>query len=635
MAFISLFMSVGGACYRLLFIRLFLLSLAAAAAFSQNTGVITTLAGTTPANGSPVRGFSGDGGPALAAELALANLSAPCYPGILYEQLSHLKLDSAGNLYFADSENQRIRRIGTDGRITTVAGGERANVACGQTPAAGALGDNGPALQARFYNPSDIAIGPGGVFAVADQQANRVREISSTGVVTTISGSGQHNFFAPQIPATSSPMDWPTAVNYSPSGVLHVAEIHSGRIARFVNRQLVVVVGTGLPGFSGDGGDATRAQLNNPSGFAFDAAGNLYIADQLNHRIRRVSAGGTITTIAGNGTPGFGGDGGPATAAQLRLPTDVAVDASGNIYIADLGNHRIRRVAPDGGISTVAGNGVSARGPDGIAATQSSLAFPCSVEVDGQGDLYIMDWQNYLIRKVSFRGGPAIASDGVVNGASFLPPPVPLAPGSIVSIFGSNLATELRTATGASLPAEIDGVSASINGRAMPLYFVSPGQINAQLPFGLDAGAAAVTVTTARGASAAQQARIGPAAAGIFQLAQNRAAALNQDGSLNTGANAAARGSVLVLYLTGQGALDSPIAAGEAAPSDRLIRATLPASARIGGVNAQVLFLGLAPGFIGLAQANILVPDNAPTGDQPVELNIGGQTSNSPLVTIR
>src|SRR6185503_12792830 len=151
--------------------------------------------------------------------------------------------------------------------------------------------------------------------------------------------------------------------------------------------------GTGFPGFDGDNKPATRAQLRSPAGIAFDSLGNLYIADQGNHRVRKVTPDGNLTTIAGS-RAGFAGDGGLATAALLDRPADVKVDSRANVYIADMNNHRVRRIDASGVITTVAGDGLPLRGPDGVPAIESSLSSPTGLAIDASDNVFVIDWQN-------------------------------------------------------------------------------------------------------------------------------------------------------------------------------------------------------------------------------------------------
>lgn len=608
-----------------------IVSLVSLALFGQS-GVITTIAGTQ-------RGFGGDDGAATRAQISLANVVNECDPA-RYEEQSHISVDRAGNIILADGNNNRVRRIALDGTITTIAGsGQRPSTdRCSPLGGGAGAGDGGQARAARLYGPSQAILLDNGNLLICDQKNNRIRQVTPQGVISTVVGSNLHSFYAPNIPATLTPLDWPSTIAVDREGRIYFAELHSHRVARITAEgRTQTVAGTGLPGFGVDGPDATRAALGTPTFLLFDRDGNLLVTEQGNHRVRRIRPSGAIETVAGVGAPGYDGDGGKAVEARLNQPNGLALDARGNLYIADMGNHRVRRVAPDGVITTVAGNGQIGRGAEGIPATQSPLNFPSSVAVDANGDLLIVDWQNYVIRKVSFGARPAISPGGVVNAASFLPAPVPLAPGALISIFGVNFAGGLSQASELPLPTEMGGASVAVNGVKMPLVFVSPGQINAQLPYDLREGAATVRVTTAEGSSADESVNIGAAAPGIFTIAgTQRAVAVNQDFSLNTAENPEARGRVITVYLTGIGVLDGELAAGQAAPSTRLFRAALDSSATIAGRETPLLFLGLTPGFVGLAQANIQLPADLPVGNAlELVISVNRQRSNTALVAVR
>jgi uncharacterized protein (TIGR03437 family) len=602
------------------------LLLAISVASADSDGVIATLAGVTRVNSAPERGYAGDDGPARKALLALADLQNECDPN-RFEQISHIALDPSGALYVADTANQRIRRIASSGIITTFAGiGERLPVdsrTC--VPTVSAIGDGASAALARLFHPTGIAWHPNGALILADQGNNRIRQISSSGIITTIAGNGLHAFYAPQIPATSSGLDWPTAVAVDAAGVIYFSELHSGRVARIgPDGRLATVAGSGIPGFNGDAGPATNIRLSNPTGIALDSNGALYIADQGNHRIRKVTPDGSLTTIAG-GAAGFAGDGGAATAARLDRPADVKLDGCGNLFVADMNNHRVRRIDPSGVITTVAGDGVPLRGSDGVPAGTSSLSLPSGLVVDSAGDVFVVDWGNYLVRRITFRALPVITSNGVLNSASLAPGPI--SPGSLFSIFGSNLATSSID----------DSVSVRVNGVLAPPTYISPGQINAQLPYATPAGEISFEVSTPAGSSPPEYASVANAAIGIFVYSGTaRAICLNQDNSLNGAANPEARGRVLTVFLTGIGRVTPEIASGESAPLDRLHKAVASASATLGGIDAQIQFLGLTPGFVGLAQANVLIPDAvSPGAEVPLVLRTGDQSSNATVVSIR
>jgi len=335
------------------------------------TGAITTVAG----NGTP--GFSGDGGPATLAELN--------YP-------YGVAVDGSGNLYIADFQNVRIRMVNPSGVITTVAG----------NGVSGFSGDGGSATSAQISSPVGVAVDGKGNLYFADFDNNRIRMVNSSGVISTVAGNGIRNSSGDGGPATSAELYNPSGVALDGNGNLYIAGYFDNRI-RMVNTSGIIttVAGNGTPGFSGDGGPATSAELYYPSGVAVDGQGNIYIGDLYNNRIRMVNASGVITTVAGNGTAGFSGDGGPATSAELNMPAGVAVDGNGNFYIADTNNNRVRMVNPSGMITTVAGHGSSGFGGDGGPAKSAELYVPYGVAVDGNGNLYIADTDNNRIRVVN------------------------------------------------------------------------------------------------------------------------------------------------------------------------------------------------------------------------------------------
>jgi sugar lactone lactonase YvrE len=327
-----------------------------------SNGVISTVAG------SWMSGFSGDNGPATSALL-----SAPM----------SVAVDSAGNLYIADHDNNRIRKV-SGGLITTVAGG------------GSFLGDSGPATSALLSGASGVAVDSAGRIYIADTGNNRIRRVSN-GVITTVAGNGGFSFFGDNGPATSAQLYHPEGVAVDSGGSLYIADSGNQLVRKVSNGVITAVAGNGTPGFSGDNGPAIDAQLSGPNGVAVDSAGNLYIADSGNFRIRKVS-NGVIATVAGGGS--FLGDTGPASSAWLWGPEGIAMDSADDFYIADAFNNRIREVS-NGVITAVAGDSGFGYFGDNGPAPYAALSGPQGVAVDSAGDLYIADTGNNCIRKVS------------------------------------------------------------------------------------------------------------------------------------------------------------------------------------------------------------------------------------------
>ena len=334
--------------------------------------IITTVAG----NGTT--SYSGDGGAATNASLYNPNGVA---------------VDTSGNLFIADIFNNAIRKVTTNGLITTVAG----------NGSPGDSGDGGTATNASLYNPSGVAVDAGGNLFIADA---RIREVTTDGRITTVAGNGIYGFGGDGSAATNAFLANPGGVTVDASGNLFIADTFNSRIRKVTaNGIIMTVAGNGTNSYSGDGGAATDASLSNPNGVAVDANGNLFIADTFNHRIRKVTTNGIIMTVAGNGTNGYFGDGGAATNTSLSYPNGVTLDACGNLFIADSANSRIRKVTTNGMITTVAGNGLFTHSGDSGSATNASLSNPNGVAVDAKGNLFIADSYNHVVREVNFDYG--------------------------------------------------------------------------------------------------------------------------------------------------------------------------------------------------------------------------------------
>ncbi len=421
-------------------------------------GTITTLAGTGGG------GYSGDGGFASAAELRNPVCAVP---------------GPAGVVYICDKENHVLRRIDALGIITTVAG----------TGSPGFSGDGGLALAAQLSSPTDVVLGDGGLY-VTDSGNHRLRFVDLVaGTIETVAGTGVAAYGGENVLATTSPLLSPTGIARRASGELIFAEIGGNRVRLLAAGLLETIAGDGVAGFGGDGASALDATFAEVKGIATDSSGNLYIADDGAQRIRAIDVlTDTVTTIAGNGTnvpagdggpateaavlpsdviidgdgsalfsdsfhhsirkvpgselistiaggngPGFSGDGGAAGSAQLQHPTGLALDAAGAVYVADFSNHRIRRIAPNGTITTVAGNGAAGFSGDGGAATGASLNSPTDIAFDSSGNMFIADMRNHRVRRVNavtqvistFAGsgpGNALGDGGPALGAGFEDP---------------------------------------------------------------------------------------------------------------------------------------------------------------------------------------------------------------------
>ena len=341
-------------------------------------------------NGIQGQGFSGDGGPAIDASLL---------------DLADVAVDATGNLFIADWLNNRIRRVGTDGTIQTVAGNGIGRFS----------GDGGPAIDASLSLPQGVAVDGSGNLFIADTFNNRVRQVRPDGSIRTVAGNGDQGFSGDGGPAINASLFFPSGVAVDTAGNLFIADWLNYRIRRVSPEGVIdTVAGTGLPLSFGDGGLAINASIAPSQGVAVDGSGNLFIAETSGNRVRQVSPDGTIRTVAGNGFEGFSGDGGPAFNASLGFPEGVAVDDAGNLFIADTENLRIRQVSPDGIIETVAGSGLVVFAGDGGPAAAATLDSPQDIAVDAVGNLFIADTGQHRIRQVSLDGTiRAVAGNGM------------------------------------------------------------------------------------------------------------------------------------------------------------------------------------------------------------------------------
>lgn len=417
-------------------------------------GNIQTVVGYVTSEWTQNPGFGGDGGPATQALLNGPN---------------DVAFDSAGAMYIADKGNGRIRKVTPDGTISTFAGGGTAlpsdglaatviqlvspnsvatdyennvvitdtwhhivlrvspagivKIVAGTTLGPGFSGDGGPAPNAQLAQPMAVRADPLGNVYIADYQNGRIRKVDGSGVITTVAGDGGTNYGGDGGLAGLALLDTPLGVAIDSQGDLFIADTGNNRVRKVdASGTITTVAGTGQPGYSGDGGNALAAALNGPASVAVDAKGDVYIADTKNQRVRKVDGNGVITTIAGSPSGGwYCGDGIPATMACLGVPHGVAIDSSGLLWIADAGDNRIWRVESDGTIRSVAGNGNAGYSGDGVPATSTSLWAPNVVLPDDRGGFFIGDTLSNRVRYVDAFGTirtVAGIGEGGVNGAT-------------------------------------------------------------------------------------------------------------------------------------------------------------------------------------------------------------------------
>jgi hypothetical protein len=344
-----------------------LLSLSIAFTINSNAQIITTIVG----NG--IAGYTGDGGPATAAEL---------------NGVDKICLDTAGNLYVIDVGNYCIRKINTSGIITTFAGG------------GSVLGDGGPATLAQLYQPRDAVFDKAGNMYIADSWNHRIRIINTSGIINTIAGNGTQGFGGDGGAATSAMLDTPYAITLDTAGNLYIADHGNNRIRKVdLAGVITTITGTTTAGLSGDGGAAASAQISAPTSLCYDTIGNLYIADDGNSRIRMIDTSGIISTVVGTSN-GNSGDGGLATAAQLDGISQITFDRKGNLFMTCYYCHTVRMVNTSGIINAVVGDGVAAFSGDGGLATAASLNYPLGLALDPVGNIYISEWGDDRVRFV-------------------------------------------------------------------------------------------------------------------------------------------------------------------------------------------------------------------------------------------
>jgi uncharacterized protein (TIGR03437 family) len=607
--------------------------------------------------GNGANGFFGDNSSATTAALAFPR---------------GIAVDSSGELFIADTSNYRVRYVNTNGVISTIAG----------TGSLSYSGDGGAAPSAQISSPEGLAVDRLGNIFEADAGNNVVREIQG-GVISTVAGTGVAGFSGEGGAGTSAQLSAPQGVAADNLGNVYIADTGNYRVRDLVTGTITTVAGFGYEGYAGDGGQAVTASLSAGS-VAVDSSGNIYVGDPYNFRVREISAAtGTITTAAGNGTQGFSGDNGSATGAQLsgvagiavdssgnlfiadagnnrirkvssgtittvagngtvaelNHPLGVAVDSSGNVFIADTGNNRVREVSSGGTIKTIAGNGVAGYVGDGGGATNAELAAPAGIAVAKAG-IYVSDAGNNAIRLLTSVSQSVIIS-AVFDAAS--ESAVALTPGKIAVIYGSGLgpatgviASPVNGVFGQSLA----GTTVSFRGVTAPVYYASATQVNAIVPYEVT-GSSSISVEVSYQNQVSLPFNVSFAASqpGIFTAnatGAGQAAAINvKDGTLNSASNPAKIGDYISLYATGEG-LTSPAGFDGKLDGSPQPKPNLLVTATVGGVAATVQYAGGVYGVVaGLMQVNIQIPAGITAGGYvPVVLTVGNTSTAAGAVWI-
>lgn len=621
----------------------------ASGAYAQQRYTISTFAGT----GSP--SYSGDS-------------SAPTDAAI--NSPFGITIASDGSIIFADQINHCIRKI-SGGVITTIVGTGSAGLSSDDTTTA---------TEATMTFPTSVAYDSSGNLFIVDTNNNTIRKVTTDSKISRVAGIGTAGYadaddYDPDgdadsddtinsedsdytaVEAPDALINYPIGIAIASDGTIYIADTKNHRIRRVDSSTTYVTTyaGTGTAGWSGDGGPAAEAKLNYPMGLALDADGNLYVCDTFNHRIRRIATDGTISTVAGRGTPGFSGDNGWATAARLFYPKGITFAPDGKLYIADTFNSRIRVIAADGIISTIAGNGRYNGNGDGGDSLSAELRFPNAVAVASDGKIYISDTQNNRIRLLTPTTvdptqdeRPIISLYGVSAPVEFGASSA-FAPGAWMEIRGIRLAAAERAWQPEDFnegiaPTVLAGTRVIVDGVDAYTAYVSPETVRVLLPGGIQPGRKEIVVETELGRSEVYRVEIvesRPAlnAPARFLLAgtQYASAVLDDgqtyalpEGAVETAATRPAKpGETVTFYGIGFGAVTPDISAGELVSRQNAIVRRV--EVLFGERRAEVRYAGLAQGAVGIYQLSVVMPEGVEGDAVPVTVTVDGEPAQQQL----
>jgi uncharacterized protein (TIGR03437 family) len=541
-----------------------------------------------------------------------------------------VKTGPDGLLYFAEYFTSTVWKIDAAGYLRRVAG----------NGISGFGGDGGLARNAMLNWPEALCFDPQGNLFVFDNGNERIRKVTPGGTISTVVGGATTDVQTdPTNPVLGTQIgdSSPWGCTVDPQGNLLYTDFTWNGVYRLDAAGMVKrVVGIGgwQNDFGGDGGTATAAKLSEPRGLGYDSKGNLYIADYLNHRGRKVNSAGTISTFAGTGTGGFSGDGGPAASAQLNGPFELVIDAQDNIFVFELTGRRIRRIAADGTISTIAGGG-ALFGPPGIEATSVYLqpSFWIGITTGAGGLLHLTDNAGLATLEPG-----QIFSNWVFQGASFLSGAV--SPGQVVTYYGvdmgpKQMALASYDAAG-KLATSVAGTKAYFDGVESPLIYVSDTQSSAIVPYGVS-GTTKMQVEYNGKRTNTIPLSVVATRPGIFTYSAGagQGVIVNQDYSFNGASNATERGGWIVFFVTGQGVTNPQIADGQLPVSPNFPAPAAPVRVFVGNVEvpASDIWSGLI--YQGVLQVNVKVPATVSPGTTvPLSIRIGSLDSQAGVTVV-